>query len=1288
MSNPPAETGTGRPLFRVLLRIANLVWWLVLVVLVLLALYAGIGRQLTQNIDTHRQQLEQELSRELGRPVTIEHLQASWQWLDPVLQASGLRVFHQDDPDRVIAELQHLRIGLDSLSSLLRFRIVFQEFVADGLDVTLTRSESGTVGVGGLKVIERAESADWFSRLGRLLSDPYVRLTRINLGLDVPGEATQHVDIPQLDLIYERGVFTATGRALRSGTTEQIASFSLQGQHFFRGDFDGRLYLDVDSGRWFDGLARGLSWRGLELEAFDLKGQGWLTFRDGRLVQGNGRVRLPYLLLATEHQTLAPIEGFSARVGWRQPGGQTGASGEIHLKDARWRWNGVGLPPFDLRLSREPGHDLIIANGLAVAPLRRLARALQLLPASASRALAGYAPAGRLNDVRLTLPHDDLSNFEITASLHDFEVAAYQGAPSASGVRGQLWARADAGRVEVASDGVQLGFPRLFLSSWRLDRLEARVNWLIEDQVTRVFSDSIRMNYAAQTEFTGAFDLKLAQGGEDTLGLQVRLRNGNAGMLADFVPARVVSEELYNWLNTAVVSAAIPEGEFYGHGSISADAPANSFSTAMRYRFQEATVRYDQAWPEVTGAAGTVSVHDNTAQVLLDEGESLGIDLAGSRVEVAAGPVVSVITDTRLTGTTAQQWLTSTPLGDMTGDVGNALELAGDYRLALDLGIPLSEEAGEISVDATVATDGGSLRYAAAGLEWQQITGEMRYQSRQGFSGEPLRASFMDQPATIRFARPETGEGIRITQSGRLTMAELLAHSGTGLSDDPGLSGVFDYRADLDLAPAQATLLALESSMEGVEVDWPPPLNKPAEAAAPLKLWVEWQNGEALLSGNWQQRMATRVRWREGEFDRGELALASGSASLPDSEGLRIVGELARLDVSAWQQQLETAMGPADATGVGDAGDWLALVDLKAEVLTVAGETFNSIGVSAAPQEGQWDLALDSAQIAGEIIVPEADSEPVIVRLQKLVLDPPVPEDDEAPADNGVEDRFESWQVANWPAVDVRIDSLKRGDRVLGAWSFRLEPSAQALRVAALQGQMQDLTFNGELVWQAGTGQPQTEFAGKLSGGSLEGLSGLFSGEVPFRNSKSEVVLDLAWPGSPDEVSAGTMNGVVSMRFDDGVILESNNTAQLFRIFNLLNSDTLWRRLRLDFSDLYEAGVSFDAISGKATLSEGVLTWEPELQIVGPSGAFKLSGTSDLQQETLDMRLVVVLPLTQNLPLAALLMGASAPIGGALFVLDKVLGDPLSKLTSATYSVGGTWNNPEVDLRNVFDTGR
>ncbi|MBC7182944.1 MAG: hypothetical protein H5U30_05140, partial [Marinobacter sp.] len=282
---------------------------------------------------------------------------------------------------------------------------------------------------------------------------------------------------------------------------------------------------------------------------------------------------------------------------------------------------------------------------------------------------------------------------------------------------------------------------------------------------------------------------------------------------------------------------------------------------------------------------------------------------------------------------------------------------------------------------------------------------------------------------------------------------------------------------------------------------------------------------------------------------------------------------------------------------------------------------------------------------------------------------------------------FRALDMGEWPDIDVTIADLQLDSDSLGSWAFRLRPEPYRLNVKNIEGRLNSLTLTGNMTWSIVDERETSRFWGSITGGALADLNDLFDTEIPVTNEATNIELDLDWPGRPDEFSIAELNGSVSLRLDEGVILERNNTAQLFRVFNLLNSDTLWRRLKLDFSDLYERGVAFDAISGKAQIIDGLLTMNPELQVVGPSGAFKLSGTTDMASEELDMRLVVVLPLTQNLPLAALLMGAGAPIGGALFVLDKILGDPLSKLTSATYSVTGTWDEPEVDLQRVFDTG-
>jgi len=366
--------------------------------------------------------------------------------------------------------------------------------------------------------------------------------------------------------------------------------------------------------------------------------------------------------------------------------------------------------------------------------------------------------------------------------------------------------------------------------------------------------------------------------------------------------------------------------------------------------------------------------------------------------------------------------------------------------------------------------------------------------------------------------------------------------------------------------------------------------------------------------------------------------------------------------------------------------------------LRIGDRQFQGFLVEAVSGLDSWLISIIAEWVRGRVTWPVEGSETagreqgrvVNVDLERLALarnedqlaetDAPLEAEDPVKA-------FRELDFANWPDVDVRIANLQISDEDAGIWSFRLRPSASRFDVEGIRGELRSLTLDGGMSWNIANNEERTGFRGSLNGQSLADIGALFATEVPFRSDRTSIDFDLDWPGRPDQFALETLDGSASLRFDDGVILEGNSTAQLFRIFNLLNSDTLWRRLQLDFSDLYEAGVAFDAISGKARLDSGVLSFDPELQIVGPSGAFKFSGTTDMAGETLDMSMVVVLPLTQNLPLAALLLGAGVPIGGALFVLDKVLGDPLSKLTSATYSVKGTWDEPEVNLRRVFDDG-
>ncbi|BES70724.1 YhdP family protein [Marinobacter nanhaiticus D15-8W] len=1300
-------------------RIANLIWGVVLVLLILVALYVVIGRQLVGSAGDYRQELEDLLSQRLGQPVSIGQIEGQWQELDPVVRLSDIKVltraeaisgdqtvadakagapgeevFAPDGQDGTAARIDSLRIRLDSFTSLLRLRLVFSEFVASGLDLTLEQLPSGAITVQGIPLAHssllnpddaeprfRGGPRAWIDKLGNILSDPSVQLNQLRLSLKTPDDDLRTFFIPQVDLHYEQGVFSASGRAMQPGSVTQLARFYLKGEHFFRGDFDGRLYLDIDSGRVFDALLARYDWQDRAIVGVEADARAWLHFAGGDLQRVNAQLSIPHLQFRAQGESQAPIEAVQAHVGWQH---LDGGGWRADVQDLEWQWADEKADPIDIQVIRNGEWD-VRADRLPVGLVRQMMLAMAPLDDRIRRALEGYQPGGHLRNVVIATPGDN--TFSLAAELAGVSVAAHDGAPGLEGLTGSISMTESAGRVHVDAAPVTLGFPELFAGFWKLDNVKAQVNWLLDGGRKRVWSDRIDMQYQGKTRLEGAFELVLNNPGEDTLSLRVGSWNATAPMLADFIPVKEVDREFYDWITTAVEQADVPEGWFYGHGQINKGAPPGSFTSSMRYRFENARIRYDEAWPAVTEAAGTVEVQNAQARITIDSAVTEGLQLEPSTVTVdgdAKPAQVSIQTAAPFSGPDVGHWLAMSPLGEFAGDAASELQLEGDFHLDLGIDLALEDEI-RTAVDVAVEAVGARVAYGDTMAVWQEVTGTVNYSSTDGFSGKPLTARFLDAPVELALSRPESGAPLRVTQTGRLAIADLARQFEQ--SPPPGISGRAGYSARLDLSANGASSLVISSSLANVAVEWPEPLAKPLGTAAPMQLVVSWGDDDGmLLSGHWSDRLAYRLRWSQGQFQRGRIELGAATTSLSGVPGLEVIGVIPHLDLAEWRRLLEQQGIGGKKEGsrpVPETPAWLNRIAINIGVADVAGQQFNDTMVIATPRTAGWRIALDGEDIAGEITLP-TEAQPVKVDFKHVVL---VSEDDDSSATAPSATTFKERGIADWPDVDVNIEDLRLNGRNYGAWSFLLRPSTSSLNIQQLKGEVGSLVFDGSVVWSMLDGIEETQINGNLTGGNLADISPWISGAVPLRSEKTAIAVDLGWAGAPTNGSLRTVEGTLGFRLDDGVILESNNTAQIFRVFGILNSDTLLRRLQLDFSDLYEAGVAFDAISGTARLGSGILSWDPELQIVGPSGAFKLTGFTNLVEETLDMRLVVVLPLTQNLPLAAILMGAAPPIGGALFVLDKVLGDPLSRLTSATYSVEGTWDEPDVDLRNVFDTG-
>ena len=134
----------------------------------------------------------------------------------------------------------------------------------------------------------------------------------------------------------------------------------------------------------------------------------------------------------------------------------------------------------------------------------------------------------------------------------------------------------------------------------------------------------------------------------------------------------------------------------------------------------------------------------------------------------------------------------------------------------------------------------------------------------------------------------------------------------------------------------------------------------------------------------------------------------------------------------------------------------------------------------------------------------------------------------------------------------------------------------------------------------------------------------------------------------------------------------------------MLNFNNLVRRLQLDFSDLYKKGLSYNSVDGIMLFDNGLLKIEEPLHVKGPSSDFKMTGSLDLDQETIVGELVVTLPITSNLPWIVALVGG-VPAAAGTYLASLIFKEQLNKLSSAVYTISGTWSEPKIAFDRLFD---
>ncbi|PAV47676.1 TIGR02099 family protein [Pseudomonas sp. HAR-UPW-AIA-41] len=1241
-------------------------------VLVLLALYVSLGRELAPLVAEYHDEVEQRASQALGLPVRIGRLQGEWSGLAPRLVAYDVEL---GDGQQGL-QLQQIAVVPAVLDSLLTRAPRLRHVELAGLQLRVAQDAAGDWQLQGLPSRQPGaalEPQQLLAALGMIQ-----HLTLLDSQLIIQRQGAEPLSLTYL------GFTLHTGRRLHLDARVTLPDGQpLALQLKVRPDLKNwqqspaQLYLSLPQSNWAQWLPQQLlrDWRFAELKG---GGELWLDWQ-GRLQGAVARLHLPSV--KASHASYTPQQfsdlGFTAHFRHTDTGYRFVVE-ELGLTYDQRRWGPVVVGVEHQHETDEVQAEWrISADELQLAPIAHAVNALAPLPDKAREVLKALRPRGTLSNLQVDWrpQREGAKRLEFAANLEQVGVSAWEGAPAAENVSGSVSGDLQQGQLRLASEAFGLHFATLFPELWRYHEAGALLKWQLNEQELVLNSPYLRLR-GDEGELAGDFTVRLMRDAqaEDYMDLRVGLRQGQAQAAKKYLPSRSpgFSPELAKWLDEAIRGARIEEGVFEYQGSLMKGADPAASSIGLYFKVSEAELDYQPGWPALRQAAGEVWVEDSGVQVRVSSGQlhDSRVRQAVARVpHVAAGQVPRLLLQADLDSSVedALRTLREAPIpnqdfADWRGQ--------GALSAKLQLDIPLAAGAAP-GVQVAFSSEDASLQLSNPVLSLSRIKGDFNFDLAKGLSAQAVSARVLEHEVRGRI-RAEGSAGrqrTRIEVQGRAPLKPVL--DWLAVSQPLPLRGELPYQLQLNIEGADS-LLTLDSDLRGLAIDLPPPFGKTADERRTTRWRMTLAGAQRRYQLEQPEQLSLVMQMPPGDWARAATAvvIGPGKAILPAQAGLRVRGELAEFSLEDWQAALkpyaQNAVRPTVAADVA----------LQIGRFRGFGIDQQQVGVTLQRAEGAWKLGVDSPLARGKVSVADASGEPMQVSLDYLSLP-------KSEALKGVDvessDPLGSVDPRILPAMDVQIAKVLYGNELLGSWRFKARPQTQGSQFSDLQLELKGMLLNGSLSWNQEAGGSRTTYQGRLAGGNLRDVLTAW-GYAPTVSSE-HFRLDVAgdWPGSPAGLSLKRFSGTLDASLRKGAISNVEGGAQALRVFGLLNFNAIGRRLRLDFSDLFGEGLAYDRMKVRLEGPQGVFVTREPLRIEGPSTLIELNGTLDMARDQINAKLLVSLPVSNNLPLAALIAGAPA-IGGALFVVDKLLGDRVARVASVKYHVSGPWQDPQISF--------
>ncbi|MDH3440339.1 MAG: YhdP family protein [Gammaproteobacteria bacterium] len=1239
---------------------------------IVLAIAVGIFRLMLPRLPEYQEEIKAWASSAIGMNVEFAGMNARWRLSGPELSFYGAGLNHNQTGISVLSA-EEVSIGVGLWRLIADRELVVDRVTIRDTSIDLRQDGNGDWIVQGIAIDDLLGERDMLSGVG---ADIVLVGQNIDVGYEHPASG-QLVPLTIQSIIVARssaelGVEAEIELSDEFGERLEISANRRLGPA--AADL-WRIYVEADSMN-LAGWSRLQQFALPEITSGSADFVLWFDLAEGQVDSASANVVIANLQADGQREDL-PLGLLGSFEYSAEPDGWLLGANQMRIDTVQGDW-----PQTSMQLRVEHGDDGAIESlrgNTSFVDLDDLAYLDAWLPEEQRLLLADYQPSGIMRDFDIELRGigSDMPEFDVSADLEQVGFAARDSRPGVRDFSGRVRADNDGGRIEIESTNLSLDIGEYLPEPVVLDDAIGTVIWRRNRDGMIVLSDSVQIRNA---DFDSQMSLQVsvpAGDGSPVIDYESAWSVFDVSAVRRYLPVKLMTPKLYQWLSDSLISGYVRRGTTRFNGAV-ADFPFDNNEGVFRIdaQLEDTVLRYAPDWPVPAFRHLDVVVENTRLYSEENSAENLGINIEDARVEIAdlREPVLTI--DTFATGSmqAIKTFVEQSPISRVFGGQLDRITVAGDSSFDLSIVLPI-KNARAYDFTTRIRASDATVRIAGFPAAITGLNGAVTV-SRETLSSESLFAEFLGSPVNLsltRAADADAPHSVILSGTGRTTSEAL--QSELGIPFNGVVDGDADYAATLRFPNGSSSepgplQVLIESDLFGFQANLPAPLDKSDDETFPMTATIEFPSPDVIttsgsLAGeiNWTGRFVNNNdAW---DFDRGVVAIGENPREA-DVRGLHIHGQVSELNLHDWLA--EGRRGNRE-TGLGQR---IRRIDIGIGSLYAIGQRFTDHRIDVNRSGQDWVIQMTGPEAEGNITVPYdfTSGRPMMLEMERLIMPGNVT--------STVGNRLKPIDPRSLPAISVRAEVFALGERRFGSLDVDFKHTARGLETDNLMTRQDSFTVSGNAGWIVDPyeelGQ-RTFITAALRSTNVQETFNQLAYDPGIVSDGMAIELDLEWAGGPRQDFMGALNGTVNVQLTAGTVAEVNPGAG--RVFGLMSFTALPRRLSLDFSDVFQTGFGYDAITGDFRLLNGD-AYTCNLTLTGPAADVGIVGRAGLLTRDYDQAAIVSANVGNTLPVAGFFLGGPQ-VAAALLVFSQVFRKPLKDMGQVFYSVAGSWDDPGIN---------